>query len=218
MSTTSHDGINILVTQDDYHDMPDLGATPLPTVIDELPNGCTTWIAALRKVLTRYKDSVEQLQVSKASHARSILDEQRALELEGEDSDDRVKVAQQSISLYASRITKGETKVAQLYKELIRTLKCANSEHNASVNEETTRKKEMLGKDVLEIIEAIERPGRAAVLAELLDYSGPIERLQELSVGGYLDEGNENQVLQSATLCLSKSDRLAVLLQGSGVL
>jgi hypothetical protein len=48
------------------------------------------------------------------------------------------------------------------------------------VHRELTRRRTILGERVLETIKAIERPGRAADLAELLDYSELLERVRLL--------------------------------------
>jgi hypothetical protein len=120
---------------------------------------------------------------------------------------ERIQTFQLQGNVYKARQTQREKAIAVLSGELTNAIGQANRELQGLVNKEVDRRREIIGARVLEVAGATEsnRPGVAPALADLLDYSEPILRVQALAPRSLLGlSGNSESLVQSSKDVLEK--------------
>jgi hypothetical protein len=140
-------------------------------------------IGRLTSVLAEYEKAAGAVAEFEAKVARAISDEERSASDSGASEEAAIAAvadAQSRKSVYSARLASRQKAVTTLGGELWPAIQQLNKDRGALVHEELTRRRTILGDRVLEVIDALDRPGRAAVLAELLDFSSVLERVRAL--------------------------------------
>jgi hypothetical protein len=161
----------------------------------------TTKLAELERALADLEDY-------RGKAARAECDEQEALDnvkLSESEAALAISRAQNVKSIYASRTKNKEVALTTLSGELAKAINETAGELRGLVNAEVQRCREIIGARVLEALEAVDSPHRAPILAEMLQFSGPIQRVQRLTPPYQTATvGNNEALVQTAKDVLSK--------------
>ena len=146
--------------------------------------------------------------------ARAQRDEAEALEsteLSEEQAAQAIGRAQSLRSVYLSR-TQNKEKALEAFKpELAASLNAASGELRQVVNLELQRRKEIVTARVLEAIEAIGGGARREMaLGQLLEFSGPVQRVAVLGPAPYIYTKNDSGLGASAKAILEAFEQLTV--------
>lgn len=146
--------------------------------------------------------------------ARAQRDEAEALEspeLSEEQAAQAIARAQSLRSVYLSR-TQNKEKALEAFKpELAASLNAASGELRQVVNLEVQRRKEIVTTRVLEAIEAIGGGARREMaLAQLLEFSGPVQQVAVLGPAPYIYTKNDSGLGASAKAILEEFEQLTV--------
>ena len=148
----------------------------------ELPEKTARGLLAAK--LAEFERSQVDLSDSHAHLSRSEVDEQSALnnlELSDEESADRVAVAERSRGIYGARVANREAAQAKLLKELKTAVKVAHNEFSTLVNDERTRRRDILFTRVTEAGRLV--GSFTGELEVLLECSGLIQAIHALEIG-----------------------------------
>jgi hypothetical protein len=162
--------------------------------------------------LSEFERALADVEDYRGKAARALCDEQEALEstnLSESEAALAISRAQNVKSIYASRTANKEKAITALSGELSKAISDANCELRGLINIEVDRRRGIISARVLEAIEAIDRPHRAVVVAELLRYSGPIERILVLGPAPLTSmPGNNDYLVGQARDTLKKFETM----------
>ena len=162
----------------------------------------------LASKLAEFERALADVESYKAKAARAAIDEQEALDnvnLSESEAALAISRAQNVKSIYASRTANKEKAIVTLSSELANAINATAGELRGLVSTEVARRREVIGTRVLEALEAIDNPHRAPVLAQMLEFSGPIVRVLRLTPAYQIvTPGNNDALMQTAKDLLSK--------------
>jgi hypothetical protein len=158
--------------------------------------------------LSEFERALADLDDYRGKAARAAIDEQEALDstkLSESEVALTISRSQNTKSVYASRTANKEKAIVALAAELANAINATAGELRGLVNAEVARRREIIGARVLEALEAIDNPHRAPVLAQMLEFSGPIVRVLRLTPAYQITTpGNNEALMQTAKDLLSK--------------
>jgi hypothetical protein len=178
----------------------------------ELPEKTTR--GRLVAMLGEFEGACSELSDYAARAERARIDADRAMEDAGlteTEAAEKIQTFQLQGNVYKARQAQREKAIASLSKELTSAIGQANSELQGLVNREVDRRREILGARVLAAagVADTSRPGLAPALADLLDYSEPIERTKALEPSPVIQTaGNHEILVQAAKDALAKHERV----------
>lgn len=190
------------------------GAREAQTASVELPEKLYPARVQLTAKLSEFERACSDLSDYQAKSARAERDEQEALDnaqLSESQAADSISRAQNLKAVYSSRTANKEKVIAALSGELTSAIGQANSELQGLVNREVDRRREILSARVLAAagVADTSRPGVAPAVADLLDYSEPIERIKALEPSPVIQTaGNREILVQAAKDALAKHERV----------
>ena len=164
--------------------------------------------------VAEFERAEHDLEDYRAKSARAQRDEAEALEstqLDEAQAAEAIGRAQNLRRVYLSR-TQNKEKAREAFKpELAAAINAAVGELRALVNQEVTRRKEIVTTRVLEAIEAIGGgPRRQMALEHILEYSGPVQRVTALGWDSHIYSKDETGLLQTAKSILEKFGQVIV--------
>jgi hypothetical protein len=141
--------------------------------------------------LSEFERACSELDDYKARAERARIDADRAMEdsqLSETEAAERIQTFQLQGNVYKARQGQREKAIATLSGELTTAIGQAGRELQGLVNREVDRRREIIGARVLEVAGATDSPfpGLKPALADLLDHSEPILRVQALAPGPLL--------------------------------
>jgi chromosome segregation ATPase len=164
----------------------------------------------LTSKLSEFEKAISELDDYKARAERARIDADRAMEdpqLSETEAAERIQTSQLQGNIYKARQAQREKAIAALSSDLTNVIRQANSELQGLVNREVERRREIIGARVLEVAGATDtsRPGLKPALADLLNYSEPILRVQALAPRPLITlSGNSESLVQSSKDVLEK--------------
>jgi hypothetical protein len=166
----------------------------------------------LASKLSEFERALADVEDYKAKAARAQRDEEEALDnvrMSESEAVLTISRSQNTKSVYASRTQNKEKAITAMSGELSKAISEANCELRGLINTEVDRRRGIISARVLEAIEAIDRPHRAVVVAELLRYSGPIERILVLGPAPLTSmPGNNDYLVGQARDTLKKFETM----------
>jgi hypothetical protein len=166
--------------------------------------------AQLTAKLAEFERACSELDDYKARAERARIDADRAMEdsqLSETEAAERIQTSQLQGNIYKARQAQREKAIASLSGDLTSVIRQASGELQGLVNREVDRRREILGARVLAAAGATDttRPGLKPALADLLDYSEPILRVQALAPRSLITlSGNPESLVQSSKDVLEK--------------
>jgi hypothetical protein len=161
----------------------------------------------LSKILTDYLDASSAAGELESKLARATADEENTASDSGLTEDDaiaKVAEAQSRKSVYSARLVSRQRAVATLATELWDAVKGVNQERGTLVAKLISERMEILSARVIEAVGAVDRPGRGAVLQELLvGYSAPIEQARRLEPPVFLSMPGPESLASTAENALA---------------
>jgi hypothetical protein len=160
--------------------------------------------------LAEFERACSELDDYKARAERARIDADRAMEdsqLSETEAAERIQTFQLQGNVYKARQAQREKAITSLSGELTIAIGQANSELQGLVNKEVDRRREIIGARVLEAAGATDSPfpGLKPALADLLDHSEPILRVQALAPRPLLTlSGNSESLVQGSKDVLEK--------------
>jgi hypothetical protein len=160
--------------------------------------------------LSEFERACSELDDYKARAERARIDADRAMEdpdLTESEAAERIQTSQLQGNIYKARQAQREKAIATLSSDLTSVIGQANSELQGLVIREVDRRREIIGARVLAAAGATDtsRPGLKPALADLLDYSEPILRVQALAPRSLLTlSGSPENLTQSSKDVLEK--------------
>jgi hypothetical protein len=162
----------------------------------------------LASKLSELEHALANLDDYRGKAARAAIDEQEALDnvkLSESEAALAISRAQNVKSIYASRTQNKEKAIVSLAAELANAINATAGELRGLVSTEVARRREVIGARVLEALEAVDNPHRGPVLAQMLEFSGPIVRVLRLNPAYQIvTPGNNEALMQTAKDVLSK--------------
>jgi hypothetical protein len=168
----------------------------------------------LASKLSEFERACSELSDYAARAERARIDADRAMEDAGlteTEAAEKIQTFQLQGNVYKARQAQREKAIASLSSELTTAIGQAGSELQGLVNREVDRRREIIGARVLAAAGVADttRPGVAPVLADLLDYSEPIERIKALEPSPVIQTaGNHEILVQAAKDALAKHARV----------
>jgi hypothetical protein len=158
--------------------------------------------------LMEFERAIADLEDYKARAERARIDGDRAMEdAESTESQAAAEISrcQNEQNVYRARQAQREKAITTLSGELAAAINATAGELRGRVNLEVQRRREIIGARVLEAIEAVDSPYRAPAVAEILQFSGPIQRVLRLNPSFQIATvGNNEALVQTAKDVLSK--------------
>jgi hypothetical protein len=162
----------------------------------------------LASKLSEFELALADLDDYKGRAERARIDEDRAMEDQGlseTEAAEKIQTSQLQRNVYKARQTQREKAIVALAAELATAINATAGELRGLVNQEVARRREIIGARVLEALEAVNSPHRAPVLAQMLEFSGPIQRVLRLNPAYQITTpGNNENLVQTAKDLLSK--------------